>query len=314
MVQKYEFDVALSFAGEDREFIEKVALWLKEMNLKVFYDKYEAISLWGKDLYEHLYEIYNKRAKYTVMFISKNYADKLWTNHERKSAQARAFSEKQEYILPARFDDTEIPGLMKTIGYINLTGLDPKYFAEMIKEKVGPIDRFDFLPKEIDRLLDYVSEEKDEEEIYNVAMIFFDVLKLMTHEERKILANLACNACPAGTPENLHINIDYFSRILSMTKEEIMSIFSRLDCLGFKSRLYEEKDLVDEDSLTKSREALEVKFFTMSVDDDDNATFIICSIFDCIYDHLCSHCAENALKKLDFSILSTLVGFSEKEK
>jgi hypothetical protein len=33
------------------------------------------------------------------MFISGAYGNKLWTNHERKSAQARAFQEAQEYIL-----------------------------------------------------------------------------------------------------------------------------------------------------------------------------------------------------------------------
>ena len=30
------------------------------------------------------------------MFLSKEYANKLWTNHERKSAQERAFKEKKE--------------------------------------------------------------------------------------------------------------------------------------------------------------------------------------------------------------------------
>src|SRR5439155_24562734 len=33
----------------------------------------------------------------------------------------RAFMEKREYILPARFDDTQIPGVLPTVGYIDLT-------------------------------------------------------------------------------------------------------------------------------------------------------------------------------------------------
>lgn len=48
-----QFDVALSFSGEDRKYVEKVAYFLKKMGYSVFYDKYEKVSLWGKDLYEH---------------------------------------------------------------------------------------------------------------------------------------------------------------------------------------------------------------------------------------------------------------------
>lgn len=70
------------------------------------------------------------------MFISKEYSQKLWTNHERRSAQARAFIENREYILPARFDDTEVPGLPPTVGYISLKELSPSNFASIIKSKL----------------------------------------------------------------------------------------------------------------------------------------------------------------------------------
>jgi hypothetical protein len=66
--------------------------------------------LWGKDLYEHLDWIYQKAARYCVLFASEAYANKVWTTHERRSAQARALQSNQEYVLPVRFDDTEIPG------------------------------------------------------------------------------------------------------------------------------------------------------------------------------------------------------------
>ncbi len=58
-------------------------------------------------------------------------------NHERKSAQARAFTENQEYILPAFFDEAiEVPGLLKTVGYISLRGRPPAEFAALIVEKL----------------------------------------------------------------------------------------------------------------------------------------------------------------------------------
>ncbi len=132
-----KYHVALSFAGEDRKYVEEVANELRSKGVKVFYDKFEETNLWGKDLYVYLRDIYQNKAIYTVIFVSKSYHDKLWTNHERESAQARAISESKEYILPAKFDDdVEIPGLLKTTGYINLKNLSPAEFAERIIHKL----------------------------------------------------------------------------------------------------------------------------------------------------------------------------------
>jgi hypothetical protein len=131
-----QYDVALSFAGEDREYVEQVAESLRTLGVRVFYDAYEEATLWGKDLYVHLREVYQSRSRFTVMFISKHYAAKLWTSHERQSAQARAFGESREYILPARFDDSEVPGLPPTIGYVDIRKKTPSELCTLIVEKL----------------------------------------------------------------------------------------------------------------------------------------------------------------------------------
>ena len=41
MEEMYKYDVALSFAGADREYVEDVATFLKSFGVKVFYDKFE---------------------------------------------------------------------------------------------------------------------------------------------------------------------------------------------------------------------------------------------------------------------------------
>lgn len=140
--RNYEYDVALSFAGENRAYVEEVANSLQIKGIKVFYDLFEEANLWGKNLYEYLSEIYQNRARYTVLFVSSFYNKKLWTNHERVSMQARAFQESSEYILPARFDDTEIPGILKTIGYINLENKTPEELAILIENKLQKDQKF----------------------------------------------------------------------------------------------------------------------------------------------------------------------------
>jgi hypothetical protein len=131
------YDIVLSFAGEDRMYVEEVAAFLNERGVVAFYDKYEQVTLWGKNLQEHFESIYRQQARYCVMFISKYYADKVWTRHERRAALARAMAERAEYVLPARFDDTEIPGLSPVVGYLDLKNVPPKQLGEMILLKLG---------------------------------------------------------------------------------------------------------------------------------------------------------------------------------
>lgn len=153
MSNMWDYEVALSFAGEDRPYVEEVARHLRAAGINVFYDKFETVNLWGKNLYTHLSEVYSKRSRYTVVFLSENYRKKLWTRHELVSAQARAFTESVEYLLPVRFDDTEIPGIHPTVSYIDLKGITPAELAVMIKEKVkelptgiGDVTRFIYPP------------------------------------------------------------------------------------------------------------------------------------------------------------------------
>lgn len=131
------FELVLSFAGEEREYVEKVAEMLVRHGVTLFYDRYQKATLWGKDLYEHLNKVYGGDARYCVMFISKSYADKVWTTHERRSAFAAAIERREEYILPARFDDTEIGGLRKTVGYVDLRHETVDSLVELILQKLG---------------------------------------------------------------------------------------------------------------------------------------------------------------------------------
>jgi len=133
----FTYEVVLSFAGEDRGYVENVANYLKSHHIEVFYDRYEESTLWGKDLAEHLDKVYRGSARYCVMFVSEHYAKKVWTNHERRSALARAIEEKEEYILPARFDMTELPGLRHTVGYVDLTSKSPDELGNLIIQKLG---------------------------------------------------------------------------------------------------------------------------------------------------------------------------------
>lgn len=130
------YDIAVSFAGEDRDYVEQIANAIRLKGMSVFYDKYEEADLWGKDLYVHLSNVYKDYSKYCLMFISENYAKKQWTSHERKAAQARAFAENQEYILPLRIDDTSINGVLDTTGYIDSRSKSVDEIVDLLRNKI----------------------------------------------------------------------------------------------------------------------------------------------------------------------------------
>jgi hypothetical protein len=131
------FDVALSFAGEDRRSVKEIARKLRRAKVRVFYDEYQKAALWGTDLYAHLKDVYSNKSTYCVVFISKHYKRKPWTKHELSSAQEKAFRQHRPYILPVKVDDTRIPSLFATTGRLDLRTEKAEGVFRAIMEKLG---------------------------------------------------------------------------------------------------------------------------------------------------------------------------------
>lgn len=118
----FDFDAAVSFAGTNRKEALELATKIRDAGFSVFYDDFYPEDLWGKDLTVFFDEIFRKRSRYCVIFVSKEYLARPWTIHERRSAMARAIEERgNDYILPIRVDDAELPGLQPTIGYMPIS-------------------------------------------------------------------------------------------------------------------------------------------------------------------------------------------------
>ena len=71
--------------------------------------------------------------------VSAEYAARDWTRLERRAALARAVKERREYVLPTRFDDTPLPGLLSDMVTVDLRGRTPEQFAAMIAAKLAAL-------------------------------------------------------------------------------------------------------------------------------------------------------------------------------
>ena len=126
------WDVALSFAGAQRDYVGQVAEALKARGVRCFYDADEQVLLWGTHLAEELPRIYARESAAVVVFISADYAGRDWTRLERRAAFSRAVAEAGVYVLPARFDDSELPGLLPDVVAVDLRGYTPEQFADLV--------------------------------------------------------------------------------------------------------------------------------------------------------------------------------------
>ena len=144
--RKIIHDAALSFAGEQRKFVSEVANIFQSEGIDIFYDEFYEGKLWGENLAEYLWNIYYKQSKYCIMFISTEYITKAWPTHEKRLAIAKEIETLGGYILPVRFDDSEVPGLDPDIKYIRANtkwpeegkGKDPKEIVDAFINKISP--------------------------------------------------------------------------------------------------------------------------------------------------------------------------------
>jgi TIR domain len=304
---EYDYDVCLSFAGDDRLYVEKVAEKLRKAGVRVFYDRYEQVELWGKDLYAHLSHIYSKAARFCVLFVSARYARRVWTNHERAAAQERAIREHGEYVLPARFDGTNIPGLRRTIGYVDLKRIPPAELAKMITEKLGGRQRTAYLPPMPDLLLrSYVEEfgPVDPGFVQETAEHFLESLRRTNPDEREAIIRLFQHTCPADLPHNVHMNIDLLCRLTGSSEAKLIQTFAGLRSLGFfarSSKRRAEKAHIGEDRI------ISVEWHDMRCDArrSGNATDVAYQMMNISDFAHCDDCAFASLRRLDFSHLSS---------
>jgi len=296
----FEYDVCLSFAGKDRQYVRRVADILKSKGVRVFFDEYGQVDMWGKDLYIHLDEIYQNAARFCVLFASKHYAEKVWTNHERQSAQARAIRQHSEYILPAKFDNTEIPGLRPTIGYINLKKVTPGKLAELVIDKVGKRQAQDYFPPQPDLLFKRlkIKSIKSKDIAHTRAYDFFGTLKRMSQDEREVVFQSFINGCPTELPGNVHINVDLLRRITGFAPAKIRRLLSGINSLGLFCKFQE----------YHGNEIVAVEWHDMSTDNNvgGNATVVADKMIRVAMEGYCAECGMDTLRRLDFSQLATV--------
>jgi hypothetical protein len=134
---RFLYDVALSFAGEDRHYARDVASFLRQKEVRVFFDEDESARLLGRDLEPLLASVYREKSQLCVVFSSASYVRKPWTLLELEAAQKRNAESRGEYLLRVKLDDTPLPGVAESIAFMDGRALSPEKTADMVIAKLA---------------------------------------------------------------------------------------------------------------------------------------------------------------------------------
>lgn len=137
--QRERYDLVLSFASEDREYVNRFVAALPP-TVSVFNYEMERHITWGRELYDRLGRVFAEQGQHAIPFVSRHYVLKTWTRFEFRSALRRVAVQGDGYLLPVRFDDSTLAGLPESSAYIDLRLTTPEELAELAMLRLAETD------------------------------------------------------------------------------------------------------------------------------------------------------------------------------
>lgn len=110
--RQYEFDFAISFAGENRGLARLIADQLAMLDCSVFFDEYFEANYLGTAWHKQFQQVFGEKSKYVVCLLDKYHLEKIWPTFERETFQQRV---PEAAVIPLYLDDTPVPGIPKDI-------------------------------------------------------------------------------------------------------------------------------------------------------------------------------------------------------
>ena len=134
------FRVAFSFAGEKREFVEKVARILADRfgeEAAILYDQFHEAEFANPDLAFDLPELYRSNSDLIVAVFCRDYDTKEWCCLEWRAIFSLINKGHGKMILLSRFDHADGRGLSDLGGFIELDHKTSEQFATLILQRLA---------------------------------------------------------------------------------------------------------------------------------------------------------------------------------
>lgn len=138
-----QFKVALSFPGERRRYVSRVAEALRGPlgTDAVFYDFDYQAQLARPNLDILLQRIYRDQSDLVVVFLCAEYAQKQWCGLEWRAIRDIIKSKDDHRVMLVKFDDAPIDGVLSIDGYIDGRSNTAKEVANHIMSRVAEVEQ-----------------------------------------------------------------------------------------------------------------------------------------------------------------------------
>lgn len=152
---EYRFEVAFSFAGPHRDTVRAIAELvsahidpgLKDRSQgRVFFDEWIEHRLNGDNADVMLQRVYHEQSRMIVMDVSEDYSDRAWCQAEatairslRMSIDSARDENSRLRLAYIRFDDGQVPGLMRNVIHWDGQKKSAAQLAELILKRLAEI-------------------------------------------------------------------------------------------------------------------------------------------------------------------------------
>ena len=133
------FRIALSFAGEKRDYVAAIAnnLTTRFNQSEILYDKFHVAEFARPDLGIYLPKLYGEQSDLIVPILCANYDAKRWTGWEWLHIYGLITKGDVHRVMPCRFDHALADGLSPAAGFVELDDKTPEEAATHILERLA---------------------------------------------------------------------------------------------------------------------------------------------------------------------------------
>ncbi|HAB15910.1 MAG TPA: hypothetical protein PLX89_20700 [Verrucomicrobiota bacterium] len=133
------FRIAFSFAGEKRDFVEKVAdiLAAKFGKRAILYDKFHQAEFARYDSGIYIPKLYSEESDLIVPIFCPSYDQKRWTGWEWVHIYSLLTKGDGHRVMPSRFEYAVVDGLSDAAAFVELDHTSPGKFAVLILERLA---------------------------------------------------------------------------------------------------------------------------------------------------------------------------------
>jgi hypothetical protein len=132
------YDIAVSFASEQRDYVELTVIAAQALGMRVFYDRDMTHQWWGRNFIAEQRKVYGQSARYFVPFLSAEYLVNQYPMDEFSYAMLKSLHRGGDYILPVLIGDVHVPPelLHPHTGYLRAENHTPQELALQMKARV----------------------------------------------------------------------------------------------------------------------------------------------------------------------------------